>query len=171
MVSAAMQQHAQQAEGPLMLTRVPAPVNDVLRRLTTIVLIAVPVNYLWELAQSSLYLPPSRLVDMLWHCFVASLGDGVIIGFIYAACAILFRDCDWYGRMSLSRWGVLLTANLTVGTLVEWAGLRLHRWSYADTMPLVPGVGIGLVPILQMLALPLMIFWTCRSRSLRRPCG
>jgi hypothetical protein len=92
--------------------------NDVLRRLASVFMIAVPVNYLWELGQSPLYLPPSRLGDMLWHCFVASLGDGVIIGLIYAACAILFRDRNWFGRMSVAHWGALLTVNLAVGTLV-----------------------------------------------------
>lgn len=143
--------------------------NDVLRRLAIVFMIAVPVNYLWELGQSPLYLPPSRLGDMLWHCFVASLGDGVIIGLIYGACAILFRDRDWYGRMSVARWGALLTVNLAVGISVEWVGLRLHRWSYADAMPLVPGVAVGLVPVLQMLVLPPLVFWVCRMRALRRP--
>lgn len=145
------------------------PLIDVLRRLGIVFMIAVPVNYLWELAQSPLYLPASRLGDMLWHCFVASLGDGVIIGLIYAACAILFRDRDWYGRMSVARWGALLTVNLAVGILVEWVGLRLHRWSYADTMLLVPGVGVGLVPVLQMLLLPPLVFWIFRVRASRRP--
>ena len=156
---------AQRTENNLMLIRGQSPVNDVLRRLATIFIVAVPVNYLWELGQSPLYLPASTLSGMLWHCFVASLGDGLIIGLIYGACALLFRERDWYLRMSLPRWGVLLTANLAVGTLVEWAGLRLHRWSYADTMPLVPGVGVGLVPILQMLMLPPLVFWVCRMRA------
>lgn len=130
-------------------------------------MIAVPVNYLWELGQSPLYLPPSRLGDMLWHCFVASLEDGVIIGLIYGACALLFRERAWYSRMSRFRWTVLLTADLATGTLVEWGGLRLHRWSYADTMPLVPSVGLGIVPILQMLVLPPLVFWICRMQAIR----
>lgn len=142
--------------------------DSVLRRVATVFMVAVPVNYLWELGQSSLYLPPSRFRDMLWHCFVASLGDGVIIGLIYGASAILFRERDWYGRMSLGRWGVLLTSTLVVGTLVEWTGLRLQRWSYADTMPLVPGLRVGLVPLLQMLVLPPLVFWISRIRASRR---
>ena len=146
-----------------------SPLNHELRRLATIFMVAVPVNYLWELGQSPLYLPPSKLTDMLWHCFVASLGDGVIIGLIYGACAVLFRDRAWYGHMSLSRWTVLLTVNLSVGILVEWIGLRLHRWFYAATMPLVPGVEVGLVPMLQMLLLPPLVFWVCRIRALQRP--
>ena len=136
--------------------------NDLLRRLATVFTIAVLVNYLWEIGQSPLYLPASRLRDMWWHCFVASLGDGVIIGLIYVAGVFLFRERDWYVRMSASRWRALLTAGLTVGVLVEWVGLRMHRWAYADAMPLLPVVGVGLVPILQMLVLPPLVLWLCR---------
>lgn len=140
---------------------------DGLRCFATVFLIAVPINYLWELAQSPLYLPASRLSEMWWHCFVASLGDGLIIGAIYAFCATLFGELDWTVRMSWPRWAVLLSANLAVGALVEWIGLRLQRWSYADTMPLIPGLGLGLVPIVQMLVLPPLIFWLCRVASRR----
>ena len=142
---------------------------DFLRRLATVFTIAVPVNYLWELGQSPLYLPASRLRDMWWHCLVASLGDGVIIGIIYVACVFLFRERDWYVRMSASRWRALLTAGLTVGFLVEWVGLQMHRWAYADTMPILPVVVVGLVPILQMLVMPPLVLWLCRIRSSRRP--
>ena len=144
---------------------------DVLRHVAALFVIAVPVNYLWELVQSPLYFPPSRLSDVLWHCFAASLGDGVIVGLIYGFCAILFRERDWYVRMSRPRLAAMLTAGLAVGVLVEWVGLRTHRWIYADTMPLIPGVQVGLVPTLQMLVLPPLIFWVARAWITRRRVG
>lgn len=136
--------------------------HEGLRRFARVFFTAVPVNYLWELAQSPLYLPASRLSEMWWHCFVASLGDGLIIGIIYGVCATVFCERDWYVRMTLPRWAVLLSANFALGALVEGVGLRLHRWSYADTMPLIPGLALGLVPIVQMLVLPPLVFWLCR---------
>ena len=155
---------------PASIRRQPVMI-EVLRHLAALFVIALPVNYLWELAQSPLYLPPSRLSDVLLHCFVASLGDGAIVGLIYGVCAILFRERDWYVRMSRSRWVAMLTAGLAVGVLVEWLGLRMQRWIYADTMPLIPGVQVGLVPILQMLVLPPLIFWVARAWITRRRVG
>ena len=136
---------------------------DFLRRVVTLFVIAVPLNYLWELGESPMYLPPSRLQDLWWHCFRASLGDGLLVGLIYVVCSILFRNLDWYVRISASRLFAMLGIGLAVGVLVEWAALRTHRWTYAVTMPLVPGLQVGLVPVVQMLVLPLLVFWIART--------
>jgi hypothetical protein len=53
----------------------------------------------------------------------------------------------------------MLTAGLVLAMLVEWVAVhRLGRWAYAERMPMVPGLGIGLVPIAQMIILPPIIF-------------
>jgi hypothetical protein len=131
-------------------------------RLAALFVIAVPLNYLWELGQSSLYLPVSRLSDMWWHCFVASLGDGLLVGLIYTVCAVVFRHPNWDVRMSFSRYITMLGTGLVVGILVEGLALNVHRWRYADTMPLIPGLPVGLVPVVQMLVLPPLVFWIAK---------
>lgn len=40
----------------------------------------------------------------------------------------------------------------------------LHRWAYAETMPLVPILGIGLSPLLQWLLLPPLVLWFVRQQ-------
>lgn len=146
-------------------------VIDILQRLVALFVAAVPLNYLWEIAQSSLYLPASRLQDMWWHCFKASLGDGLLVAMIYGTCAILFREPDWYVRIRVSHCSTMLATGLVVGVLVEWAALRTHRWTYAATMPLVPGLQIGLVPVAQMMVLPLVVFLIARTWTERRRIG
>lgn len=138
------------------------------RRVVAVFAAAVLLNYVWELSQSPLYLPPSRLNDVWWHCFVASLGDGALVVTIYATCALLFGEPDWYLRAGPQRYVAVLANGLAVGLLVEWVGLRMHRWEYADTMPLLPGLNLGLVPIAQMLVLPPLVF-RIASRLAGRP--
>ena len=47
-----------------------------------------------------------------------------------------------------------------IAIVVEWAAIHwLHRWSYTAQMPLIPGLEIGVTPVLQMLVLPPLIFW------------
>ncbi len=52
-------------------------------RWETLVLVfiaAVAVNYLWELAQAPLYVGMEIYNSaVFWHCFVASLGDGLMV--------------------------------------------------------------------------------------------
>ena len=42
----------------------------------------------------------------------------------------------------------------------------LDRWHYAEAMPIVPAIGVGLLPILQWLVLPPLVLWFVR-RQLR----
>ena len=96
---------------------------------------------------------------VLWHCFVASMGDGVMVLLIYLAGWIMLRRLDWFEHPGVTGYVVMLTTGFLVALAVEWLGLRLlGRWQYADSMPLLPGLGLGVVPIAQMLFLPPLIF-------------
>jgi hypothetical protein len=54
---------------------------------------------------------------------------------------------------------MMLTTGFLLAVLVEWVGVHvLGRWRYTDTMPVVPGLGVGVIPIAQMLLLPPLIF-------------
>jgi hypothetical protein len=122
--------------------------------------VAVVVNYVWELTQAPLYtgLESYRLA-VFWHCFIASLGDGVMVLLIYLAGWIMLRRPDWFERPGVSGYVVMLSSGLLLALLVEWLGLHvLGRWHYTDRMPLFPGLGVGIVPIAQMLVLPPLIF-------------
>ena len=129
--------------------------------------IAVAINYPWELGQTPLYARVNFPVA-LWHCFVASLGDGVLVLFIYAAVAVSVRSSSWYERSDVRTYVAMAVAGLAVGVAVEWWGLHVaKRWQYSELMPTIPGVGLGLVPIVQMLVLPPAIFASVRRLARR----
>lgn len=145
-----------------------------LRRVPPVFVVAVALNYLWELGQRPFF---EGLTDdpwAWWHCFVASLGDGVLVCLIYALGCLVFRRRDWFLPGRGLRIPFLLTAGLVVGVAVEWIGARLlQRWVYAPGMPLVPGLELGLVPVVQMTLLPTVVFLivaaALRLGSRRRP--
>ena len=130
-----------------------------LERLLLIFAVAVLANYPWELAQSPLYAGLGNLRAVLWHCFRAALGDGVLMLLIFAAGALAFRQGDWFVRPRARGYLVMLAAGLAIGIGVEWAGVHVaERWAYTARMPIIPGVDIGVVPIAQMLVLPPLVF-------------
>ena len=56
------------------------------RTLIWVFIVAVLLNYLWELAQAPLYVGLEDYnAGVLWHCCVASLGDGIVVLLIVAA--------------------------------------------------------------------------------------
>lgn len=129
-------------------------------KLISIFVVAVLLNYPWELAQAPLYVGMEDYnAEVLLHCFVASLGDGIMVLLIVAAGWITLRQPDWFVRPGISGYVVMIAAGLLLAVVVEWVPVhKFERWAYAERMPTLPGLGIGLVPIAQMLILPPMIF-------------
>jgi len=127
------------------------------RTLMSVYIVAVLLNYLWELAQASLYVGQDRYnAAVFWHCFVASLGDGVMVLLIVGVGWITLRQLKWFEHPILSGYLLMLTTGLLLALSVEWVGVHLlGRWQYTARMPLV--IGIGVVPIAQMLLLPPLI--------------
>ena len=131
-----------------------------MRALITVFIMAVLLNYLWELAQAPLYVGMEDYhAGVFRHCFVASLGDGIIVLLIVVAGWITLRRWDWFEQADVLGYVVMVTAGLVMAVLIEWLGVHvLKRWEYTGKMPTAPGLGIGLVPIAQMLFLPPLIF-------------
>lgn len=46
---------------------------------------------------------------------------------------------------------------------MEWLSTQvLHSWAYGPAMPVVPGLRVGLSPVLQWLVVPLVVIWFTR---------
>lgn len=129
-------------------------------RLISAFIVAVLLNYLWELAQAPLYVGMEEYnAGVFWHCFVASLGDGIMVLLIAAAGWIILKRLDWFERPGIAGYVLMLTAGFLLALLVEWLGLHvLRRWQYSASMPLLPALPVGVAPIAQMLFLPPVIF-------------
>jgi hypothetical protein len=134
------------------------------------VLTGFVLNEIWEMAQMSAYVETTghSWTNTLGFCTRAAAGDvGIILG-IYAAGALAAGDSGWGLR---GYWNIYATAavlGLVYAALVEHAALAAGRWSYTERMPVVPGLGAGLWPLLQMTLLPPLTFriarwWAGRS--------
>jgi len=125
------------------------------RTLVMVYLIAVAVNYPWELAQASLFTAASHPQNVWFHCFVASLGDGFMVLLLFGTPWLALGRRDWFIRPGPAAYGVLLVAGAVLAIIVEWIAVNvLHRWTYNDAMPRIPGLEIGAIPILQMILIP-----------------
>ena len=136
--------------------------------------VSVLVHFLWEMGQAFAYemegIPVATAVGFhLW----ATLGDGMLMWLQYGAVAAWRRDPLWIAR---PRWSDLLplaAAGLALSVGIEWRALAAARWSYTPAMPIVPGLGVGLLPVLQLLLLPWPIYWAawrlCQPAAAPRP--
>ena len=136
-----------------------------LLRIACVFLLAIPLNFAWELAQSGLYAGADEWPSRWWHCFVASLGDGILVLVIYAVGAIIAGRLDWF-ESGYRQYPLVLATAVILALIVEWIGVNNGHWSYTARMPLIPGLDLGLVPVLQMVVLPPLIF--CLAGRLAR---
>ena len=127
--------------------------------ITSLFVISVPLNFVWELAQMPLYVEDGKLLEFAAHCIVPSLGDGVIVLMIFGVGWWVLRRADWFVRPSASAYALMLVTGLVIAILIEWVAVYgMGRWRYTARMPVLPVLGVGLSPVLQMLLLPPLIF-------------
>ena len=110
--------------------------------LISVYFVAVVLNYLWELAQAPLYLGlESYKTEVLWHCFVASLGDGLMVLLIVPVGWVMLRQPDWFEQPGVLGYVVMVTAGLVMAVLIEWLGVHvLKRWEYTRRCRPCPGL-------------------------------
>jgi hypothetical protein len=101
-----------------------------IRKLIWVFIVAVLLNYLWELVQMPLYAGfGGYSTRVLWHCFVASLGDGIMVLLIAAAGGIVSRQSDWFRHPGIRGYFGMITAGFVLAVVVEWVALHvLNRW-------------------------------------------
>lgn len=68
------------------------------RTLSSVFVLAVAVNYPWEMLQASLYRMDAGSLPTWLHCFRASLGDGVLLLVILILGAWILGRLDWFHR-------------------------------------------------------------------------
>lgn len=138
-----------------------------------IFIFAVLLNYPWELIQTPLFegMATAPHWDAVKICTRATLGDGIIMLIAYWSVSAAARNRWWFMRPS--RYPVIgfIAVGLVITILLEMLAIRsIHPgwgWQYAEAMPTLPGIGVGLTPLFQWLILPPLALWIVR-RQLER---
>jgi hypothetical protein len=119
-------------------------------------LIAVAVNFAWEIAQAYLYAPMGGIWQATRRCLIASLVDGAIVVLVSAVAGR-----PWMRRRPshVVVYATVVALALGVAAAIELWGLAQGRWVYRPEMPRVPGTALGLMPLLQMAVLTPMTIW------------
>ena len=106
-----------------------------------------------------LYEVEGGLLEFAVHCIVPSIGNGIIVLMIFSVGLMVLRRSDWSDQPGVPGYALMLFCGFVIAVVIEWGAVYvIDRWSYTANMPQLPGLGVGVIPIMQMLVLPPIIF-------------
>lgn len=129
--------------------------------------IALIMNFVWEMLQMPLFSYPTNasLAQINLACIQASLGDAAMIVIAFWFVAFLQKNRGWFLRPSVQSLVLFLLPGIIMTIVFELIATELlHRWTYADSMPVLPILGTGLAPLAQWLVLPPIIIFILRRQ-------
>ena len=123
------------------------------------------LNFQWELFQLPLFegFDESPYYRTLLHCTTATLGDVVISLIAFASACLATRTRRWIEVGNIRGKATFVLTGLAITVVLElMATGPLDRWSYAETMPKVPILDVGVSPLMQWMILPMLQLWFVR---------
>lgn len=126
-------------------------------------------NLLWEILQLPLYTlwqtaRASALAFAVLHCWVGDL----LIAAMSLGLSIVVAGRSWPSRCYARVAVVALGLGIAYTVFGEWLNVTVRQnWNYAATMPRLPPLGTGLMPLLQWVLVPLVAFAWARPRYRR----
>lgn len=132
---------------------------------------ALLLNYPWEFLQVPLFegMPQAEHWVAIKTCTTATIGDALIMLTAYWAVALGTRSRSWMMNASAPRTVMFASVGIVITVVIErlaLSGWWLGGWKYAPSMPVVPGLEVGLSPLLQWVVLPPLVLWFTRRQIL-----
>ncbi len=126
------------------------------------------LHFVWEMLQTPFYVDMATMAH--WpatlFCLRATLGDVVIGLAAFGTAALLQRDRGWFLKPSRPALLAYLGVGLLATVLFERHAIATGRWTYASLMPVIPGLGVGVIPVLQWIVLPWPALFLLRRHHL-----
>ena len=137
---------------------------------TNILTFAFLLNYPWEFLQAPFFkgLGGSAHWEAVKVCTRATVGDAFIMLFAYWSVAIIASDRWWFRRPRRLQMIGFIAVGIAITVTIDHFAIRSNSpiwgWRYAEIMPTIPVLGIGLTPLLQWLFLPALAVWFVRRQ-------
>ncbi len=145
--------------------------------LAFIFFVALALNGFWEAFHVALYDPGTYYLYHITFSDVfslsipygylslwlkASVADALYLVGFYLLVAFINRSFFWVAHWDIKDTIIVTLFGFLTATAIEYHALSLNHWRYGDFMPLVPFMGVGVTPFLQLAVTALVAFWVTR---------
>lgn len=134
---------------------------EIFRTCTILIIVSFITHFVWEYFHFGLYTDYDHWTGSLPVYVLATVGDVLYTLGAFALVSAIKKSYEWISSATVADYFMLVTLGCFIALFVEYKGLALDRWEYRPEMPLIPILGVGLSPILQMtVLLPVTFFIT-----------
>lgn len=118
--------------------------------------LTVALHFLWEIAQAPLFSSMRELsfAQAFLVCLRATFGDVVLGSAAYLVIALASQNLRWGSQPGGGRLAAFSLVGVAATIALELHATGTGRWIYADSMPRLPLLGVGLSPVLQWIIVP-----------------
>lgn len=103
--------------------------------------------------------------DMTRNCTLATLGDVGILLVSFWVVAAISKSRQWFHQPSRKQMGIFILVGVVITVVFEaLATGPLDRWAYAESMPTIPFLGTGLLPLSMWLLMPPLTIWLVKRQ-------
>ena len=125
------------------------------RRAVAFLVSAFVVHWGWETIHAAAYVETAGpLRQRLWCCLPMGAIDAVWSLGLLVTARVIVRPAGQAHRAAF--FWLLVVLGAATATILEWHALGTGRWTYNSLMPLIPGLGVGVSPVLQMAIIPVV---------------
>jgi len=127
-----------------------------------VAIFAFLLSFFWEVQQMPFYQVPPELscFAMIRNCTLATVGDVGIMLTSFWVVAAVSKSLQWVRQPDRRQIGIFTLIGVLITVIFEDLATRwLGIWTYADSMPTVPILGTGLLPLLMWLLIPPLTIW------------
>ena len=121
------------------------------------------LHFTWEMLQMPLFMNMSPSWESTLFCTLASVADTIMVLLIYYGFAWLYNNNRWMIRPTPYRLMILVLTGGAGAVLAELRHINLGSWVYSTHMPMISGLKVGLLPVLQFMFLPGVIYYLALS--------
>ena len=122
-----------------------------IKRNLLVAFIALILNGIWEYSVCAVYYDNEVVTDMLRLMVEATLGDVIVTVLLFNTLLIFHRNKDLL--IGKAEYVSLAIAGILGAFYFENRALSVNRWAYSESMGLLFGTGVGVLPVLQFILL------------------
>lgn len=142
---------------------------EILRTCSVLIIVSFILHFCWEYMHYGLYSGYEEWSGSIPVYWLAAIGDVLYTLGAFALVSAIKKSYEWIAGATIADFFMLVTLGVLIALFIEYKGIALDHWEYVSGMPIIPVLGVGLSPVLQMaLLLPISIFLTQRVNHLFR---